>query len=342
VAKGLPSPLYVTQYGEAYVGDSLALLPRLEKDSVDLVITSPPFPLQRRKEYGNEDEGAYVAWLIDFAEPVKRVLKESGSFVLDLGGAYQKNRPVRSLYSFRVVIRMCEECGFRLAEEFFWHNPSRLPAPIEWVNKRKIRVKDSVNTVWWLSKTDQPKADVTKVLVPYSQRMKLLLRKGESYYSPKKRPSGHDISHRFRDDNGGAIPSNLLQFPNTESNSQYLRLCKTLGVAPHPARFPEKLPGFFVKFLTDPGDTVLDIFAGSNVTGAVAEHAGRKWIAFEKRGSYLAASALRFIDPPTERVAGDVYSQLLEGDANNVIIPQMRQRMIGEPSQEYAEDIAGI
>lgn len=331
----LPDPMYVSQYGEAYVGDSLTLLPHLQKDSVDLVVTSPPFPLQRRKEYGNEDEEAYVDWLMEFADPVKRVLKESGSFVLDLGGAYQKNRPVRSLYSFRIVVRMCEEHGFRLAEEFFWYNPSKLPAPIEWVNKRKIRVKDSVNTVWWFSKTDQPKADVRRVLVPYSQRMKLLLKNGDRFYSPKKRPSGHDISGRFREDNGGAIPSNLLQFPNTESNSRYLRLCKALGITPHPARFPEKLPRFFIDFLTEPGDVVLDIFAGSNVTGAVAEQATRKWIAFERRRSYLAASALRFIDPATEQAAAEVYSSVVDNDTSGIRIAQMRQRMIGEEAQQY-------
>ena len=211
-------------------------------------------------------------WLLQFAEPVKRVLKPTGSFVLDLGGAYQSGRPVRSLYNFRVMLRLCDEHGFRLAEEFFWHNPAKLPSPIEWVNKRKIRAKDSVNTVWWFAKTDFPKADVRRVLAPYSERMKKLLEDAESFYRPKLRPSGHDISRRFANNNGGAIPSNLLQIPNTESNSPYLRHCATVGVRPHPARFPEKLPTFFIEFLTDPGDTVLDIFAGSNTTGSAAEN----------------------------------------------------------------------
>ena len=96
----------------------------------------------------------------------------TGSFVLDLGGAYQRAARCRSLYHYRVLLRMCDEHGFFLAEEFFWHNPAKLPSPIEWVNKRKLRAKDSVNTVWWLSKTDLPKADVRNVLAPYSERMK--------------------------------------------------------------------------------------------------------------------------------------------------------------------------
>jgi len=238
----LPSPLYVTAYGKAYVGNALDLLRGLHSDSIDLVITSPPFALQRKKEYGNRDQDEYVDWLLSFTLEIKRVLKSTGSFVLDLGGAYRKGRPIRSLYNYRVLIGLCDGQGWNLAQEFFWFNPSRLPSPIEWVNKRKIRVKDAVNTVWWLSKSDFPKADVSEVLVPYSDRMKLLLRNSEKYYRPKKRPSGHDISNRFAEDKGGAMPTNLLQIPNTESNSQYLRCCELVRTKGHPARFPQRLP----------------------------------------------------------------------------------------------------
>jgi site-specific DNA-methyltransferase (cytosine-N4-specific) len=243
--------LYRTKLGKAIVCDSLKWLLATKSDSIDLVITSPPFALQRKKEYGNRDQSAYVDWIIDFGHEIFRVLKKTGSFVLDLGGAYKKGRPVRSLYNYRVLIRMCDECGFRLAEEFFWHNPSKLPSPIEWVNKRKIRVKDSVNTVWWFSKSDFPKSDVRKILSPYSNRMKKLLEDPDSFYKPRKRPSGHDISKSFgSSNNGGAIPPNLLQFPNSDSNSNYLRLCKQYGAKRHPARFPAKLPEFFIDFLT--------------------------------------------------------------------------------------------
>ncbi|MBD2043177.1 DNA-methyltransferase [Microcoleus sp. FACHB-672] len=292
----LVKALYTTNCGAAYAGNSLELLDELESDSINLVMTSPPFALQREKRYGNVDQDAYIDWLFAFCKKVYRVLAPDGSFVLDLGGAYQSKRPVRSLYNYRILIKLCDELDFRLAEEFFWHNPSKLPSPIEWVNKRKIRVKDAVNTVWWLSKTDYPKANVKNVLVPYSERMKKLQQNPAKYYKPKERPSGHDISAGFAIDNGGAIPSNLLQIPNTESNSQYIQMCKAIGVTAHPARFPEKLPLFFINFLTDPGDTVIDIFAGSNTTGYVAETLKRQWIAFEQNPSYLAASAFRFID----------------------------------------------
>jgi DNA modification methylase len=288
-------PLYRTYNGSAYVGDSLEFLAQLTENSIDLVITSPPFALRRQKTYGNVDENKYVEWIKPFGHEVFRVLKETGSFVLDLGGAYRQGVPSRSLYNFRVLIEFCDEIGFHLAEDFYWFNPSKLPSPIEWVNKRKIRAKDSIDTIWWFSKTEWPKADVRNVLAPYSERMRKLIEDPEAFYKPKKRPSGHDISSSFGADNGGAIPSNMLSIPNTESVSTYLRLCKEFDIERHPARFPAELPSFFIKFLTQPGDMVLDIFGGSNTTGFVAEELDRKWLVFELSQEYLRSSIFRFI-----------------------------------------------
>lgn len=289
--------VYRTNLGTQLCGDSRELLAVMPPDSVDLIVTSPPFALLRKKSYGNEEQGAYVQWLCEFGQAARRVLKQTGSFVLDLGGAYRRGKPVRSLYNYRVLLKFCDDLDYRLAEEFFWYNPAKLPSPIEWVNKRKIRAKDAVNTVWWFAKSDDPQADVTKVLAPYSQRMKMLLKDPEKFYSPKVRPSGHDIASAFgRGQNGGAIPPNLLQIPNTESNSHYLRACKALGRKSHPARFPADLPRFFIKFLTKPDDTVVDIFSGSNTTGFVAEELGRKWLSMEVDREFAALSAARFMD----------------------------------------------
>jgi hypothetical protein len=205
---------------------------------------------------------------------------------------------------------------------------ARLPSPIEWVNKRRLRAKDAVDTIWWLSKTDYPKADFRNVLVPYSARMRKLLEDADRFYTPKKRPSGHDISARFGDANDGAIPSNLLEIPNTDSNSAYLRLCKLAGVDGHPARFPEKLPAFFVHFLTEPRDIVLDLFAGSNTTGAAAEKAGRSWLAFESNGGYLAASIFRFLKYLPEDEALSMYERLqTQPKATVHLRPQIQARL---------------
>lgn len=308
------TPAYSTAFGAMYNIDSLAGLSAIPDGSINLVITSPPFALLRQKEYGNKCQDEYIEWISQFANIIINKICTDGSFVIDLGGAYKKGVPVRSLYNFKLLIKFCEEIGFYFAEDFYWHNPSKLPSPIEWVNKRKIRVKDSVNTVWWLSKSENPKSDIRNVLTEYSPRMKKLIEDPEKFYTPAKRPSGHDIGSSFGKDNGGAIPSNLLQISNSESAGKYLKYCKLLKIKGHPARFPARLPEFFIKMLTEPGDIVLDIFAGSNTTGFVAEAEKRKWIAFENITEYVASSALRFMqeDSDETEIRG-VYEKILKG-----------------------------
>ncbi len=288
----------MTRFGECLEGDSLDRLAELKDGSVNLVMTSPPFALLRQKSYGNLEQTEYVDWLIKFAKLVYAKLSDDGSFVLDLGGAYNRGEPTYCLYQFRVLIRFCDEVGFRLAQPFYWHNPSALPSPIEWVNKRKLRAKNSVNTVWWFSKTSHPKANVTKVLAPYSNRMKQLIANPDDFVKEEgvARPSGHVMGKAsWTKNNGGAIPPNLLQFANSESNSQYLRLCKELKMKGHPARFPSLLPEFFIKFLTEEGDLVVDIFGGSNTTGWCAETLQRRWKSFEIDREYVATSTFRFL-----------------------------------------------
>lgn len=287
----LPPPFYQQTYGAAYLGDSLELMKGLTAKSVNLILTSPPFALTRKKEYGNVGQEEYVEWFMPFATEFKRVLKTDGSFVIDLGGAYLPGYPVRTIYQFELLIRLCKDLGFYLAQEFYHYNPARLPTPAEWVTVRRIRAKDSINTVWWLSVSEFPKADNRKILVEYSDSMKKLLKNG---YKAALRPSGHDISTKFTTDNKGAIPSNLLTLANTESTSSYLRRCKEAGIKPHPARFPQGFAEFFIQFLTDPGDLVVDPFAGSNTTGFVAERLKRKWIAIEIEKAYLQGSLYRF------------------------------------------------
>lgn len=284
-------PFYSYQFGAAYLGDSLEIMNWIEDESINLILTSPPFALTRKKEYGNASAEAYMNWFMPFASQFRRILKQDGSLVIDLGGAYLPGRPVRAIYQFELLVRLCKEFGFFLAQEFYHYNPARLPTPAEWVTVRRVRVKDAVNTVWWLSKSEYPKADNRKVLTEYSDSMKKLLKNG---YKPALRPSGHDISDKFDKDNNGAIPPNLLTLANTESNSAYLRRCKEAGIKPHPARFPQPFADFFIRFLTDEGDCVLDPFAGSNTTGYAAEHLKRKWIALEIEKEYLLGSAYRF------------------------------------------------
>ncbi|MBZ0203077.1 MAG: site-specific DNA-methyltransferase [Ignavibacteria bacterium] len=285
-------PYYKRDFGYAFLGDSLELMKSIKDNSVNLVITSPPFALTNPKEYGNEPEHKYIAWFLDFAKEFYRILTKDGSFVVDLGGTYLPGHPIRSIYQYELLIKMVRELNFFLAQEFFHYNPARLPAPAEWVNVRRIRVKDSVNVVWWLSKSEYPKADNKRVLKPYSKAMVQLLKKG---YRVKDRPSGHQITHKFNKTYEGSIPPNILELGNNDSNSMYMKKCLELGIKPHPAKFPWRFADFFVKFLTDENDIVIDPFAGSNTTGFVAEQLKRRWIAYEINEEYLKGSACRFL-----------------------------------------------
>ncbi len=323
------APLYQTSFGTAYVGDSLVgMAEELEDESVSLFFTSPPFALSRKKEYGNKSETEYIDWFRHFALVMWDKLREDGSVVIDLGGAWRKGSPTRSLYQFKVLIELCEGLGdrcFHLAQEFYWYNPSKMPLPAQWVNVERCRVKDSVNVVWWLSKTPRPKANNRNVLRPYSPDMERLLERQS--YNGGRRPGGANVNPlTWKKRHEGAIPPNVVELPfvsndeandaalmnflrigGSESASRYHRACTALAkhfaeqemdgrdrFRKHPARFPVQLPTFFVRLLTEEGDLVVDPFAGSNVTGQAAEDERRSWKAFELHRHYLEPSVARF------------------------------------------------
>ena len=240
------SAFHQTPLGTIWSGDSLDWMAKADQASVNLIVTSPPFGLLRKKSYGNEEAHAYCEWFRPFAEGFQRVLADNGSLVIDIGGAWKPRLPVRSLYHFELLIMLCEEYGFHLCLEHYWWNPAKLPTPVEWVNIRRIRPKDAINCVWWLSKTPWPKASNRRVLAPYSPSMKSLLANG---YDAKTRPSGHVISERFQIDHGGSIPPNLLAIANTESNGAYQDGCRSGGHVIHPARPSSTVEPRFWPFL---------------------------------------------------------------------------------------------
>jgi DNA modification methylase len=290
-----PVLAYRTERGEAWLGDAIeALDARVDDESVDLIVTSPPFALQRPKEYGNEAQESYKDWFLPFADEFWRVLKPTGSLVLDLGGAWEAGQPVKSIYAFELLVSLCRRPNrpFVLAQDFYWYNPARLPSPAQWVTVERVRVKDAVNYVWWLAKGPNPKADNTRVLREYTEAMKRLIDSGT--YNRGRRPSGHVVREGFTEDRGGAIPPNLLAISNTGNDREYLDACRERNLRTHPARFPAEIPDFFINLLTDPDDLVVDPFAGSNVTGAAAESLGRSWLSIDVDEEYLRGSAARF------------------------------------------------
>ncbi len=295
------SPYYTTDLGAAYLCDSLEAMRQMPDSSVNLVFTSPPYALHFKKAYGNVPKSDYVEWFLPFAAEIRRILVDDGSFVLNLGGSWNPKVPTRSVYQYKLLVALVEELGLHLCQDCFWYNPAKMPVPAEWVTVRRIRIKDAVEHVWWLGKTEWPNADNRRVLRAYSKDMIRLNKRGVKEAS---RPSGHNINSSFDDISAGGsippnvfeddMPSDLFRAGNNASNDSYTKLCKQHGVKIHPARFPAVLPEFFVKFLTKENNVVLDPFAGSNTTGRVAETLGRRWIAIETVQEYLDGSRFRF------------------------------------------------
>jgi len=302
--------------GVIYNGDSLNWLhDEKNSQSVNLIMTSPPFGLLREKAYGNETASSYCDWFRPFIEGFSKVLKDDGSLVIDIAGTWISRKPVRSLYHFDLLQMICREYGYYLCQEHYWWNPSKLPSPAQWVTIDRVRVKDAVNCIWWLSRVPNPKASNKNVLVPYSDGMKRLIKNG---YKSGLRPSGHDISDKFQVDNGGSIPPNLLAIANTESNGAYWKYCKEHNLKIHPARFPNALPEYFIKLLTDEGDLVLDPFGGSSVTGYVANGLNRKWVSIELDADYAWGGVGRLMSPSPYKSTSsryEIFSPCHDGDS---------------------------
>lgn len=257
--------------------------------SIDLIFTSPPFPLNRKKKYGNLEGQAYIDWLVSFAPIFRSLLKSTGSIVMELGNSWEKGSPAMSTLALRALLAFLDEGEFVLCQQFIWNNPARLPSPAQWVNVERIRVKDAFTHIWWMSTTDRPKANNRKILTKYSASMNGLLKSQK--YNSGKRPSEHNIGETsFLTNNKGAIPSNVITLSNTHSSTKYVKYCRENNIEPHPARMPIKLPKFFIRFLTDVDDYVLDPFAGSNTTGVAAHQTSRKWVSIEVNSEYAEGS----------------------------------------------------
>lgn len=294
----VPKTIYSSSLGkmywchaETFLGSEAA---QQYEGKVQLLLTSPPFPLNRKKKYGNLCGDAYSVWLAGFAQRFRKMLMPAGSIVLELGNAWEPRRPIMSTLGLESLLAFKATGGLRLIQQFIVYNPARLPSPAQWVNVERIRVKDSFTHAWWLARSDRPYADNNSVLVPYSESMKELLRSGK--YSSGKRPSEHRIGAKsFLRDNGGAIPSNVLSFANTASTDCYQEYCRQHELRPHPARMQAGLAEFFIRFLTREGDLVFDPFSGSNTTGSEAERLNRRWISVEANSDYIRASRGRFV-----------------------------------------------
>ena len=288
---------YRTRFGKMYSGLAEDVIKSRHFNrfhgKVQLIFTSPPFPLNRKKKYGNRRGDDYRNWLASFAPVFKKLLTPTGSIVIEMGNAWTPKRPVMSTLALETLMDFKKEGDLNLCQMFVAYNNARLPSPAQWVNIDRTRVKDSFTHIWWLSPSSTPKANNRNVSQPYSKAMRALLKTGR--YNAGPRPSEHHIGiHSFLKDNGGSIPSNVLIAANTLSGDQYTSYCRLQKIPLQPSRMPKDIPDFFIRFLTEENDIVLDPFAGSNTTGAVAEMLKRRWISIEPQIDYVKGSKARF------------------------------------------------
>jgi DNA modification methylase len=289
---GNPVTVFITPDGCALWGLAEDMASVVDHGSVRLLFTSPPYALNREKDYGNHRGQVYVDWLCRIVETLMPVLARDGSMVLNLGDAWQKGSPTVSLYQERVVIALQDRLGLHLCQRLLWQNPSAMPVPTNYVAIERNRLKNAVESLWWMSQVERPYADNTAILEPYSDRMRKMLDAGGN--GAARRPSGHVMTEKsFSQDNGGAIAPNIFRIANT-GDQAYSKACRAAGLPTHPARMPAELARKMISFLSREGELVADPFGGSGTTARAAEDLGRRWITTEMNREYVEGARLRF------------------------------------------------
>lgn len=270
----------------ANVEDALAVI---EPGSVQLILSSPPYPLQRPREYGNLPADQWVDWMLRLCEQMTPLLTNDGSFMFNLGPVWKPGVPAQSLYYERFLLRMEDALGIHLLQHLYWQNPVKLPQ-MAWNAKRRVRVTPSVEPIFWMSPNPNAYGNNRQVLRPYSK-------KGlESIRNPRlsKRPCGEQFGPTSFVDRGGSIPPSLITAtPTGKEDAAYRRAMRTDGRVPHPATMPSAVSRFGILLASREGDTVLDPFSGSGTVPVEAARLGRNGIGIERSKAYLEGSLIR-------------------------------------------------
>lgn len=256
-------------------GDCRDLLPQLPDECIDLIITSPPYADQRQHVYGGVPPDEYVEWFLPIAAECKRLLKPTGSFVLNI-----KERVVngeRHTYVLELILKMREQ-GWLWTEEYIWHKKNTYPG--KWPN----RFRDAWERCLHFTKQKKFKMFQEAVRVPMGEWRHARLRKlSENDLRRDESRVGSGFGKRVANWIGRewAYPTNVLHMATECYNRN------------HAATFPVDLPAWFIKLFTEPGDLVLDPFIGSGTTAVAAVRLGRKYLGFELNPQYVATARQR-------------------------------------------------
>lgn len=312
VPRGKVLVAFHTRLGLALWGDARDVYSGLA-EPISLVLTSPPYPLAKPRDYGNPPLHEYVDFLTRAMEPMVKALAPGGSICLNLcQDIYVPNSPARSLYLERLIIALHDKLGLSLMDRHVWKNPCRPPAPVQWSSIHRVQLLHAWDPIYWFTNCpDKVRSNNQRVLEPHRDaHLKFLAvedRAARTYCDGAYRTR----ETSYKNITAGRIPRNVRELShNCASQRRYKAQARSLGLPVHGAPFPKALAEFYIRFLTTEGELCVDPMAGSLTVAEAAENLGRRWIVSDVVAEYLRGGATRFnqeeiwINPSLDRLLG--------------------------------------
>lgn len=265
---------------------------------ITLALTSPPYPLARSRAYGNPSVNEYIEFVVESLRPIAANLERGGSICLNVSNdIFEPGSPARSIYREKLVIAIVEELGLWKMDELPWINRCKPPGPVRYASIERNQLNVTWEPVYWFAKDPaHVKADNRRVLLPHTEQHRRYMESGGARSAVVHSDGAYRTrAGAYSNPTPGRIPRNVLDFThNCPSQQLYKRHARELGLAPHGAPFPLVLATFLIRFLSEPGDLVVDPFAGSCTVGVGAEQEGRRWLLTECMWDYLRPVVARF------------------------------------------------
>ena len=269
-------------------------------EPISLCLTSPPYPLAVPRAYGNTTAAEYVDWICGLLEPIVKKLMPGGSIALNVSNdVFESKSPSRSLYRERLAIALHDRFGLWKMDELIWHNASKAPGPLRYASIDRTQLNVAWEPVLWFC--NDPKlvrSDNRRVLQEHNERqLKLMAAGGEKRVTSFGDGANRLRAGSFANVTAGRIPRNVLSYGHRCADQRVARdFARDSGISEHGAAMPLRLAKFLVEFLSEPGDLVVDNFAGWNTTARAAELTGRRWLTTERAGEYMLSGSQRFKD----------------------------------------------
>ncbi len=290
IVRGTVLTFAISEQGALLWANAEDALGIIEPESIDLLMTSPPYPLLNPKAYGNVPPDRWVGWMLELCDKWRTLLTPEGSMMINVGPCWKQGVPAQQLHVERLLVKLEDELDMHLLQRLDWHSPTKMPSPLSWVGIKRMRVTSSVEPLLWLSTNPNAKGNNRHVLRQYSPEGLRSIDKPRL----KVRPSGFAFgAGSFRNQGGSIPPSLITATPTGLEETRYRKAARVAGGIPHPAVLPAAVARFGIQLATDEGDTVYDPMSGSGTVFAEAIKLDRKAIASERSLEYLESSMIR-------------------------------------------------